>query len=155
VSPQWGWQSDCSGARSLCKHVVSLDCLLRPLWRRFDGLRPQLCLLSESQLSGGMADVVLLGESVSPYIIFVLCVLCLSCTVARQVAAVVGIDNVRSAIEDAQANAQLNSISNTTFVCGPAEKVMEAVLQVCVGGGAWGLCWTVASSSRHACLTLW
>lgn len=46
----------------------------------------------------------------------------------------VGIDNVQSAIDDAQVNAQLNGISNASFVCGPAEKVMEGVLQV--GAGA-------------------
>jgi tRNA/tmRNA/rRNA uracil-C5-methylase (TrmA/RlmC/RlmD family) len=46
------------------------------------------------------------------------------------VAKVVGIDNVQSAIDDALVNARLNGISNASFVCGPAEKVMEAVLQV-------------------------
>jgi tRNA/tmRNA/rRNA uracil-C5-methylase (TrmA/RlmC/RlmD family) len=43
---------------------------------------------------------------------------------------VVGIDNVQSAIDDASANAAFNSITNTTFVCGAAEKVMNSVLQV-------------------------
>lgn len=42
----------------------------------------------------------------------------------------VGIDNVQSAIEDAGANAALNGISNAAFVCGAAEKVLGAVLQV-------------------------
>lgn len=47
-----------------------------------------------------------------------------------QVAAVVGVDNVQSAIDDAHSNAQLNGIDNATFVCGPAEKVLASLLQV-------------------------
>lgn len=47
-----------------------------------------------------------------------------------QVAAVVGIDNVESAIADARVNAELNGITNATFVCGAAEHVMEQVLEV-------------------------
>jgi hypothetical protein len=43
---------------------------------------------------------------------------------------VVGIDNVASAIQDAGANAALNGITNATFVCGAAEKVLSSVLQV-------------------------
>lgn len=42
----------------------------------------------------------------------------------------VGIDNVKSAIDDAGANAALNGISNAVFVCGAAEKLLGAVLQV-------------------------
>lgn len=56
------------------------------------------------------------------------CLLFFLCS--AQVAKVVGIDNVQSAIDDAQVNAQLNGISNASFVCGPAEKVMDSVLQV-------------------------
>lgn len=55
-----------------------------------------------------------------------------------QVAQVVGIDNVQSAIDDAKANAAFNNISNAAFVCGAAEKVMNTVLQVSDGQlGGW------------------
>lgn len=47
-----------------------------------------------------------------------------------QVAAVVGIDNVESAIADARVNAEINGITNATFVCGAAEHVMENILEV-------------------------
>lgn len=45
----------------------------------------------------------------------------------------VGIDNSQCAIDDARSNAELNGISNTIYVCGPAEQVLEGVLQV----GVW------------------
>lgn len=47
-----------------------------------------------------------------------------------QVAVVVGIDNVESAIADAQLNAEINGVTNATFVCGAAEHVMDRVLEV-------------------------
>lgn len=41
-----------------------------------------------------------------------------------------GIDNVQSAISDAESNAQFNGITNASFICGAAEKVMDSVLKV-------------------------
>ena len=57
---------------------------------------------------------------------------------APQVAKVVGIDNIRNAIDDAETNAQLNGVTNTTFVCGPAEKTISTVLEVRQQGGGGG-----------------
>jgi tRNA/tmRNA/rRNA uracil-C5-methylase (TrmA/RlmC/RlmD family) len=42
----------------------------------------------------------------------------------------VGIDNVESAVRDAAANAELNGVTNAVWVCGPAEKVIDRVLEV-------------------------
>ncbi|KAI8464892.1 MAG: S-adenosyl-L-methionine-dependent methyltransferase [Monoraphidium minutum] len=49
-------------------------------------------------------------------------------TMAARVNKVVGIDSVASAIEDARANAALNGVTNATWVCGAAEKVIDSVL---------------------------
>jgi SAM-dependent methyltransferase len=71
-------------------------------------------------------------------------------SLAARVKAVVGIDNVASAIEDARANAALNGVANATWVCGPAEKVIDRVLEggggvidrvLEVGGGSSTVCW--------------
>jgi hypothetical protein len=43
---------------------------------------------------------------------------------------VIGVDNVEMAIADARVNAQLNGISNATFVCDTAENAMEPLLKV-------------------------
>lgn len=50
----------------------------------------------------------------------------------------VGIDNVQSAISDAQANAHFNGITNAAFICGAAEKVMNTVLKVWNNRGRQG-----------------
>lgn len=47
-----------------------------------------------------------------------------------QVRAVIGIDNVESAIADAHVNASLNGITNADFVCDTAENAMDRVLKV-------------------------
>jgi tRNA/tmRNA/rRNA uracil-C5-methylase (TrmA/RlmC/RlmD family) len=47
-----------------------------------------------------------------------------------QVAAVIGVDNVDMAIADARVNAELNGISNATFVADTAENAMEGLLKV-------------------------
>lgn len=49
-------------------------------------------------------------------------------TLARRVREVVGIELVEQAIEDAKVNAQDNSITNCTWVCGKAEDVLREVL---------------------------
>ncbi|KAF6259134.1 hypothetical protein COO60DRAFT_1626180 [Scenedesmus sp. NREL 46B-D3] len=50
-------------------------------------------------------------------------------TLAKQVAAVIGVDNVESAIADARVNAELNGVTNATFVCDMAETAMETLLK--------------------------
>jgi tRNA/tmRNA/rRNA uracil-C5-methylase (TrmA/RlmC/RlmD family) len=42
---------------------------------------------------------------------------------------VIGVDIVQSAIDDANANAVLNNVKDASFVCGPAEQVMESILK--------------------------
>jgi hypothetical protein len=54
--------------------------------------------------------------------------------VCAQVAAVIGVDNVEMAIADACVNAELNGITNATFVTDTAENAMEALLKVCNKG---------------------
>jgi len=51
-------------------------------------------------------------------------------SLAGRVKAVVGIDNVASAVADAGANAAANGVGNATWVCGNAEKVIQDVLKV-------------------------
>jgi ribosomal protein L11 methylase PrmA len=51
-------------------------------------------------------------------------------SVCLQVAAVIGVDNVETAIADARVNAALNGITNATFVCDTAENAMEPLLKV-------------------------
>lgn len=51
-------------------------------------------------------------------------------SLAARAGAVVGIDSVPSAIEDASANAALNGVKNARYVCGPAESVIDDVLAV-------------------------
>lgn len=48
----------------------------------------------------------------------------ISLSVAKKVEHVYGVEVVPVAVEDAQTNAQINKIDNTTFIVGPAEHVM-------------------------------
>jgi SAM-dependent methyltransferase len=57
-------------------------------------------------------------------------------SLAASAKAVVGIDNVESAVEDAKANAALNGVGNASWVCGAAEKVFGRLLRVRSRGGA-------------------
>ncbi|KIZ00607.1 hypothetical protein MNEG_7356 [Monoraphidium neglectum] len=50
-------------------------------------------------------------------------------SLAASAKAVVGIDNVESAVEDAKANAALNGVGNASWVCGAAEKVFGRLLR--------------------------
>jgi hypothetical protein len=45
-----------------------------------------------------------------------------------QVAKVIGVDIVEQSIADAERNAALNGITNTSWICGKAEDVMESML---------------------------
>ncbi len=51
-------------------------------------------------------------------------------SLAGRVKAVVGIDNVQSAIDDAARNAAANGVTNATWVCGTAEAVIGDVIKV-------------------------
>lgn len=48
---------------------------------------------------------------------------------AKKAKAVMGIESVEQAIEDAKMNARLNSIDNATFLAGQAEKVLPAIIE--------------------------
>ncbi len=52
-------------------------------------------------------------------------------TVAKHVKRVVGLELVPQAVEDAKANAALNSVTNAEFVCGRAETTIKQVLASC------------------------
>ena len=54
-------------------------------------------------------------------------------TMSRHVKRVVGLELVPAAVEDAKANAALNGVTNTEFVCGRAEQTIKAVLAKCAG----------------------
>lgn len=73
-------------------------------------------------------------------------------SLARRVKAVVGIDNVASAIEDAKANAELNGVMNATWVCGNAEAVITKVLEV--GVFVWRM-FRRACEGARALVALW
>ncbi|ONK70662.1 uncharacterized protein A4U43_C04F210 [Asparagus officinalis] len=54
-------------------------------------------------------------------------------TLAHRVGMVIGVEMNESAVEDAQRNAQINSIDNCKFVCGKAEDVIGALLREYLG----------------------
>ncbi|XP_038048112.1 tRNA (uracil(54)-C(5))-methyltransferase homolog [Patiria miniata] len=54
---------------------------------------------------------------------------------ADRVREVVGIEVIQQAVEDARVNAELNAISNATFVCGPVEEVLPDLLPTLEGAG--------------------
>ena len=48
---------------------------------------------------------------------------------ARRGARVIGVESVREAVRDAEANASLNGLTNIRFVCGKAEEVIPKLLE--------------------------
>ena len=51
----------------------------------------------------------------------------ISLFMAKRAKKVIGVEIVSQAIEDAQKNAELNGITNTEFICAPAEKAAEKI----------------------------
>ncbi|XP_022089953.1 tRNA (uracil(54)-C(5))-methyltransferase homolog isoform X2 [Acanthaster planci] len=54
---------------------------------------------------------------------------------ADRVKEVVGVEVIQQAVEDARVNAELNAISNATFVCGPVEEILPDILPTLEGSG--------------------
>ncbi|XP_071800778.1 tRNA (uracil-5-)-methyltransferase homolog B-like isoform X2 [Asterias amurensis] len=54
---------------------------------------------------------------------------------ADKVREVVGIEVIQQAVEDARINAEINAISNATFVCGSVEEVLPDILPTLEGAG--------------------